>query len=251
MKNFEDITFSIVSHNQQDDCIKAIKSFREAFPKSKFIVTLNTSEKNNICKYGFSEVKVIRNQHPIGFGENHNNAFKFCKSDYFCVLNPDTTIRFLDEKFNLDTIFNSGFKACSPLIFEDNKVADGLRAFPAISSFIKRFLFSKNIDSIKPRPGKKFDWMSGACIIFPKEVFYDLGGFDTSFFMYCEDIDLFRRMSISNYNFCCSIKFQINHESNRQSRRKINLLLMHINNAIKIVYRLNFKGKKINKGIVI
>lgn len=251
MKNSEDISFSIISHHQQNDCVRAINSFKEVFPNSKFIVTLNTDEEDKISELSLQNTEVIRNYKIKGFAENHNQAFKQCDTKFFCVLNPDTEMRYLADSFSLEKIFKSGYAACSPILYENNKIADGLRLFPTFMSFFNRFFLSKKVDVIDPIPGNRFDWMSGACIFFPSKIYYELGGFDPEFFMYCEDIDIFRRMSAKSYSFCCSSAFQINHYSNRESRRNIKSLIMHVKNACKIIIKLNFEGKKTKKGNVI
>ena len=43
------------------------------------------------------------------------------------------------------------------------------------------------------RPGSP-DWVSGACILVRRSALEQLGGLDDGFFMYCEDIDLCRRL---------------------------------------------------------
>ncbi|MHB1529547.1 MAG: glycosyltransferase [Acidiferrobacteraceae bacterium] len=39
-------------------------------------------------------------------------------------------------------------------------------------------------------------WLSGVCMAMRREQFMNIGGFDSRFFMYCEDIDLSRRLEI-------------------------------------------------------
>lgn len=39
-------------------------------------------------------------------------------------------------------------------------------------------------------------WCSGCCLLMPKSVWENLGGFDTRFFMYCEDVDMSWRVKV-------------------------------------------------------
>ena len=38
------------------------------------------------------------------------------------------------------------------------------------------------------------DWLVGACLLIPRQIFQSLGGFDPRFFLFFEDIDLCRRI---------------------------------------------------------
>ena len=56
------------------------------------VVTINIEEKIPFKEDDFNfKIRVIQNEHPKGFGANHNAAFRWA-SRYFCVLNPDVRL---------------------------------------------------------------------------------------------------------------------------------------------------------------
>jgi N-acetylglucosaminyl-diphospho-decaprenol L-rhamnosyltransferase len=43
-------------------------------------------------------------------------------------------------------------------------------------------------------------WLSGSCMLLRREAFEAVGGFDPSYFMYCEDLDLCRRLADAGWS---------------------------------------------------
>ncbi|WP_260866009.1 glycosyltransferase [Burkholderia gladioli] len=57
---------------------------------------------------------------------------------------------------------------------------------------------------LQPRePARRVDWVSDAFAIMRHDLFRFLGGFDPRFFMYCEDIDLCRRVAMEGFSVMC------------------------------------------------
>jgi GT2 family glycosyltransferase len=50
-----------------------------------------------------------------------------------------------------------------------------------------------------PEQAARVDWLPGAFVFVPRELFQSLGGFDERFFMYYEEVDLCRRLAASGH----------------------------------------------------
>ena len=94
MPKSKKITISIVSHKQIQLINKLLNDLKYFLKDiEKIIITINVPEKVVLKKiYNELPIKWIYNNKVKGFGENHNQAFLECYSDYFCVLNPDIRI---------------------------------------------------------------------------------------------------------------------------------------------------------------
>jgi len=49
-------------------------------------------------------------------------------------------------------------------------------------------------ENADPTRAHAVDWLSGACLLLRREAFDDVGGFDASYFMFFEDVDLGERV---------------------------------------------------------
>src|SRR5260221_10829690 len=74
---------------------------RHAGPALKrLVVTLNVPQAEVLRADGAPfEVITLRNDRALGFGANHNRAFRHCNTDWFTVLNPD--LRLSDDALGL------------------------------------------------------------------------------------------------------------------------------------------------------
>ena len=68
----------------------------------------------------------------------------------------------------------------------------------------------RDIDYYRQKHGQ-VDWVSGACMLTRRDLWGRLGGFDESFFMYCEDVDYCRRVRAAGYNVSYTPEADIRH----------------------------------------
>ena len=249
------ITFSIISHDQIKLCHEAINSVFTFFPEANIILTINTLENideflmSDLYRNKISNISIIKNKKKLGFGANHNQAFKKVKTDFFCVCNPDIEIKSFSEsilkKFKKDLAF------ISPAIIDrDGRYEDNLRVYPNLIAIVLRFLGSNQIGSVD-YDAKNFDWISGVFLIFPRDKYFEIGGFNESFFMYYEDADLCRRFANKGYKFGVDKSCKIIHRARRNSRRKTNFFLMHFISSLRILFFMTFFKNKKKCGVFI
>ena len=141
-----------------------------------------------------NKVKFISARRNIGFGPANNLAANQAVGLYLFFLNSDTLVQpgciqslthFLDH--------NAEFGIVGPSVYLKNKkdIQPGsFGKFPSLSRVLLR-----TATPAKPKLNKSFDftktdWITGAAMMVPQNIFWAAGGFDSRYFMYFEDQDL-------------------------------------------------------------
>lgn len=142
----------------------------------------------------------------LGFGENNNYLFDviqkqagFDVQDFFLVMNPDITVT-PETVFALtENMQQSAHSIATLNLYRDPamRIPDkNIRHFPGMLSIIKMPLvntFSETYDKDRIAASMEVievEWASGAFLAFKPELYQALGGFDPSYFMYFEDVDI-------------------------------------------------------------
>src|SRR3989344_2373651 len=142
----------------------------------------------------------------LGYGRGNNLGAKNAKGKYLLIINPDNRL----EQHALETMVkyleaNPDAGVVGPkLVFPDGSVRDSYRTFPhPLDVIIKRTplrrFFPERMKTYlqqgqNPDAIRNVDWMCGACVLFPRKLYEELGGFDEWFFLFFEDCDLCRRI---------------------------------------------------------
>jgi len=182
----------------------------------------------------FPGVRFIVNTENTGFAHANNKALEHAKGEHILFLNPDTILpedfvpqclSFLQSTprvggLGLRMIDGSGrFLKESRRGFPSPWVAfcklSGLTAlFPRSRAFSTYYLGFLPETGTHPAPV-----LSGACLWVSRAVLDEVGSFDSSFFMYAEDIDLSYRLEQAgyvNYYFADSTIIHFKGESTRK-----------------------------------
>ncbi|WP_427129483.1 glycosyltransferase [Pseudarthrobacter sp. S9] len=145
-----------------------------------------TTEKNAQTR----GVQFIRSADNIGYGSGSNLGARYSRSSWIALVNPDVDTTLSDLENLASDAMQHGLQCIGPNVLN----ADGelqvtwhdLAAPP----------WRKRNGPIE-RGGEVFQAasVSGCCMVIERSWFEKLGGFDEAFFMFCEEIDLHKRLS--------------------------------------------------------
>jgi GT2 family glycosyltransferase len=239
-----DLTLSIISHGHVADVVLLLKDIQEHVKKNiKIIITLNIPEHNTLLKdFPFLQIKIIQNQSPKGFAENHNQAFKVSKSTYFAVINPDIRLNSTDPFKNLLSFLsnNSNSGIATPIILnQEGSQEDFIRKNLTPLSLIKKYMLHKKRlnESISK---DDFFWIAGMFMVFNSEIYKEINGFDTRFFLYCEDCDICIRLFLKNYTLNVVKDISVIHNAHRSSHKSLKYLVLHITSLFRLWFSFSF-----------
>lgn len=236
--------------------------------KAEVLVIDNNSSDNSIqyLQPGFSNVRFIANGENAGFAKACNQGLKLSTGKYVLFLNPDTilpedclqkTIDFLESKADAGAV---GIKM---LDGSGKFLKESKRSFPSpltslfkLSGLSRLFPHSKvlskyHLGYLDENKDHEIDVLAGAFMMVKKEVLEKTGGFDETFFMYGEDVDLSYRIqkteceatagNYKNYYFSGSSIIHFKGESTK--RGSMNYVRMFYN-AMSIFVRKHYGGAR-------
>jgi N-acetylglucosaminyl-diphospho-decaprenol L-rhamnosyltransferase len=240
-----DITFSVVSHGQMDLVIALLQDLATSFKETRFevILTLNMPEE---LPAGMDQLPysllVLRNTTPLGFGENHNRAFKHARAPYFCVINPDIRIDSDIFPVLIKDLQDPSCGVVAPLIVNAaDSIEDSARKFPTpLKILCKLFGACRGQDYQIGSTLLAPDWVGGMFMLFRRDTYALLGGFDQKFFLYYEDVDLCARIGLRGLQVAMNPNVRATHLARRSSHSSIAYSWMHIRSMVRFFVSMVF-----------
>lgn len=208
------VSVVIVTYNSMpplEDCLKSIKAGING-TRLEVINVDNRSSDNSIqvIKQYFPDAKVIQNDRNLGFAEACNRAADSATGEYLLFLNPDVRIdqnaieRLLDVCKKQERVGT----AVGRMRFPDGSFQATCRRLPEFNNM----LFSRgSVVSRLMNPNGKYtlpDYetvtpvpaAAGTMMMIRRKLFAEVGGFDSRFFMFMEDVDLCLRLGLLGYH---------------------------------------------------
>jgi len=239
---FGKVTVSIVSHGH-GEMIPCLLDQLARYPThvARVIVTHNIpGDASYSTKDLLFEVVTIDNEKPLGFGANHNQAFRHCETDYFCVMNPD--IHFIEEPFDtlLKLDVNPAVAILAPKVITPQGDNDGnARSFPTPWDLVKKLfgcydgIFLGNEEKEIDYP----DWLAGMFLLVKSDKYSELKGFDESFRLYYEDVDLSARAWKKGFGVSLCKNAVVMHDARKSSHSEFRYFIKHIKSALLFFFK--------------
>ena len=207
------IDIVIVNWNSGDYLKKCIGSIFTSvgIPLIKSVIIIDNNSKDysleNISVN--NQIHIVLNSENFGFAKACNQGFKMCTAEYVLLLNPDTMLH--PDTLAQSVAFMSGHKEINilgaALLDDEGKLAPSCSRFP---SPLRIFFDASGLSKIAPKiftpatimtdwshkESRIVDQVMGAFMFMRKNIFEKNGYFDERFFVYYEEVDFCKRLSL-------------------------------------------------------
>ncbi len=212
-----DLSIVIVSFNTREVLRRCLNTLAtEAKQLSVEVLVVDNASRDGSIEMVASEfphVRVLQAGGNLGFAAANNLAFPVAQGKYLVLLNSDAFLLpgALEKAIaHMEERPETGL-AGGRLIGEDGSWQPSARQFPSLlNDFMSfsglahryqksRFWGRADRTWADPLEETDTDWVPGAFSIIRASVLQQVGGFDDSFFLYYEEVDLCRRIKAAGY----------------------------------------------------
>lgn len=225
------LTVSVVSHGQAQLVSKLLHDLCATDTSAmEVIVTINVPEPVECltASYPF-ELRILHNDVRKGFGANHNAAFAAARGAFFAVVNPDIRLHADPFPALCAAAAEPRIGVAAPLVLSPaGTVEDSARPFPTPISIACK-LFGRPAPADLPVIAGRIhpDWVAGMFMVYRREAYARVNGFDERYFLYYEDVDICWRLQRAGLAPVVVTGASVVHDARRESHRKLGYLRHH------------------------
>lgn len=166
----------------------------------------------------YPSVQIIENDQNLGFARGNNFLADFASAPTLLLLNPDVIIHdnAVGELYRCRCEFPDAGAWGGQTRLPDGRVDPGAQqSTPTLTrlALAAAGQEKRTIDGLSPNADKpeSVEGLSGAFLMIDRQRWIEMGGFDTSFFMYAEELDLCYRLRQTGRDLIMTPKAQITH----------------------------------------
>jgi GT2 family glycosyltransferase len=230
-----ELTIAIVSYNARDELENCLRSILENTDgcKLEIIVTDNASTDGSVAllESAFPSVAIERSSENVGFSRASNCSWRRARGELVLFLNSDTIVprgaivtmvahmkarpeigalgpRLCNAEGALEmsfgTMLSLAAEAWQKLLNAGYRNGAG-----PLKGFVEARLARE----------RDVDWVSGACLMTRRALLETIGGFDESFFLYSEDVDLCARIRAQGKKIVFTPDVEVTHLRGRSTSK--------------------------------
>jgi GT2 family glycosyltransferase len=201
------LSVAVVNFNTREHLRSSLSSILPQAPSAVVVVDNASSDGSvEMVRSAYPSVSVLANSVNRGYGAAANQAVAGCASPYVLLLNSDTALRpgaLAALGAHLDD--HPAAAVVGPrLLNADGTAQPSCFPFPGpLYTFLQVIFFGSLVSRApglraryrpSPEGPDRVPWLLGAALAIRRDAFVAVGGFDESFFMYSEEVDLCYRL---------------------------------------------------------
>lgn len=253
------VSLVIVNYNTEADLRACLSSARHYLPEAEVVVVDNGSRDGSVemARNEFPWARLVENPGNPGYASACNRGLQAATRPYVFILNSDVVFTSGDLGVVVDYLEgHPEVGALGPLVLNtDGSAQMSCRRFPGMlenavhgllgeiwpDNPFTRYYQMKDLSRDEPC---EVDWVSGAAMLLRREAAERIGGFDESYFMYVEDVDICWRLREAGYRVVFHPGFQLVHHIGRASSQQSARMLYHHHRSMFIFFRKRYRGWK-------
>lgn len=243
------ISIVIVEYNSFDEILDCQRYISDNIPQDilyEIIVSSNSVYpiKKQIELKETTGLKWVFNERNGGFAYAMNQGLKVANGDVLIIMNPDVLLgRGFKDMLNY-LLRDRSIGIIAPKIINKNgMVQDSFREFITPINFISRHLkrIVKDEKLIVPMNAVEVDWVIGAFMMMPRNAYEAVQGLDDGYFLYCEDMDICKRMHLRGYSIIYYPNAVITYEGTRSARNSKKYARIFLQSLFRYWRKFGFK----------
>lgn len=199
----------IVTYNSAAYLKDCVKSLRENGIDRIVVIDNNSSDESCSLAKSLAGVEAVCSPANKGFGAACNTGALKLNTELILFINPDARLKPGSLFKARRAILSSPDIAAAGLHLLDesgNPEPDNFGPEPTLTNLFLRKLHIRGISDLR-----SCSWVSAGAMLVRREAFEQVGGFDPSFFLYWEDVDLCRRFREKGFKIAFVPQAQVNH----------------------------------------
>jgi N-acetylglucosaminyl-diphospho-decaprenol L-rhamnosyltransferase len=221
----EDVSAVVVNYNAKEHLLACLDSLNDE-GVAMVVVADNgsTDGSGQAVLERYPTAKWVPTGANLGYGAGANMGAALVGGVYLLVSNPDVVLEegsvgalrtFLNRNPRVAVVGPRILDASRSLYPSARRFPDMLEALGhgIVGQFWEGNPFSRRyrMTDWDHSQRREVDWVSGACFLARREAWDEVGGFDSSYFMYMEDVDLCRRLRAKGWTIAYEPAAQVVH----------------------------------------